>query len=70
MNIRRWIGRRQPTWQALDALLKKLETRGVKALSAEEIRQFASLYRSVSGDLARAKTNQVGERLVSDLQWV
>lgn len=68
MNIRRWIGRRQPTWQALDALLKKLETRGVKALSAEEIRQFASLYRSVSGDLARAKTNQVGERLVSDLQ--
>jgi hypothetical protein len=60
MNIQRWIGRRQPTWQALDVLLKKLETRGVKALSAEEIRQFASLYRSVSGDLARAKTNQVG----------
>ncbi|MGQ9871003.1 stage II sporulation protein M [Leptodesmis sp.] len=68
MNIQRWIGRRQPTWQALDTLLKKLEARGVKALSAEEIRQIASLYRSVSGDLARAKTNQVGERLVSDLQ--
>ncbi len=68
MNIQRWIGRRQPTWQALDTLLKKLEARGVKALSAEEIRQLASLYRSVSGDLARAKTNQVGERLVSDLQ--
>lgn len=68
MNIQRWIGRRQSTWQALDTLLKKLETRGVKALSAEEIRQIASLYRSVSGDLARAKTNQVGERLVSDLQ--
>lgn len=68
MNIQRWIGRRQPTWQALDTLLKKLETRGVKALSAEEIRQLASFYRSVSGDLARAKTNQVGERLISDLQ--
>lgn len=68
MNIQRWIGRRQPTWQALDTLLQKLETRGAKALSAAEIRHLASLYRSVSGDLARAKTNQVGERLVCDLQ--
>lgn len=68
MNIQRWIGRRQPTWQALDALLQKLETRGAKALSAAEIRQLARLYRSISGDLARAKTNQVGERLVNDLQ--
>jgi uncharacterized membrane protein SpoIIM required for sporulation len=68
MNIQRWIGRRQPTWEALDALLQKIESRGVKALSAAEIRQLASLYRSVSGDLARAKTNQVGERLVSNLQ--
>jgi uncharacterized membrane protein SpoIIM required for sporulation len=68
MNIHRWIGRRQPSWQTLDTLLKKLEKKGLKSLKADEIRQFASLYRSVSADLARAQTNQVGERLTRDLQ--
>ncbi|PZV14894.1 MAG: hypothetical protein DCF22_08160 [Leptolyngbya sp.] len=68
MNIQRWIGRRQPSWQALETLLKKLEGNGLKSLKAAEIRQLASLYRSVSADLARAKTNQVGERITRDLQ--
>jgi uncharacterized membrane protein SpoIIM required for sporulation len=68
MNIQRWIGRRQPSWQALEALLKKLDSNGLKSLKAGEIRQLASLYRSVSADLARAKTNHVGERIIRDLQ--
>lgn len=68
MNIQRWIGRRQPSWQALDELLRKLEKQGLKALNADEIRQLTSLYRSVSADLARAKTHQVGELMVRDLQ--
>ncbi|MGB7444299.1 MAG: stage II sporulation protein M, partial [Coleofasciculaceae cyanobacterium] len=33
-----------------------------------QIREMASLYRSVSADLARARTNQVGNILVQDLQ--
>jgi len=37
-------------------------------LQASEIRELASLYRSVSADLARARTNQVGNTLVQDLQ--
>ncbi len=68
MNIQRWIGRRQQSWQVLDALLQKVEKRGLKALRADEIRQLSSLYRSVSGDLARAKTNQVGDLMIRDLQ--
>ncbi|EKQ68125.1 putative membrane protein [Leptolyngbyaceae cyanobacterium JSC-12] len=68
MNIQRWIGHRQTSWNRLDELLKKLEKRGLKSLKADEIRQLASLYRSVSADLARAKTNQVGEMIVRDLQ--
>lgn len=68
MNIQRWIGRRQPSWQTLDELLKKLEQQGLKSLNADEIRQLASLYRSVSADLARAKTNQVGDLMIRDLQ--
>jgi uncharacterized membrane protein SpoIIM required for sporulation len=68
MNIQRWIARRQPSWNQLDALLNILEKRGLKSLKAGEIRQIASLYRSVSADLARAKTNQVGHLVVRDLQ--
>jgi uncharacterized membrane protein SpoIIM required for sporulation len=68
MNIKRWIGRREPNWKRLDALLSQVEKRGLKSLQASEIRELASLYRSVSADLARARTNQVGHILVQDLQ--
>lgn len=68
MNIQRWIARREPNWKRLDTLLKQVERKGTKSLKATEIKEFASLYRSVSADLARAKTNQVGNTLVQDLQ--
>src|SRR6476646_9828139 len=68
MNIQRWIARREPNWKRLDALLKQVEKRGLKSLPAAEIKELASLYRSASADLARARTNQVGVTLVQDLQ--
>jgi uncharacterized membrane protein SpoIIM required for sporulation len=68
MNIQRWIARREPTWKQLDELLKRVEKRGLKSLRGSEIRQLASLYRSVSADLARARTNQVGKLLIQNLQ--
>lgn len=68
MNIQRWIARREPNWQRLDMLLRQVEKKGLKSLQAAEIRELASLYRSVSADLARARTNQVGNVLVQDLQ--
>jgi uncharacterized membrane protein SpoIIM required for sporulation len=68
MNIQRWIARREPNWKRLDALLKQVEKKGLKSLGAEEIKELASLYRSVSADLARARTQQVGNTLVQDLQ--
>lgn len=68
MNIQRWIARREPNWKRLDTLLKRAEKQGLKSLSASEIKELASLYRSVSADLARARTHQVGDTLVRDLQ--
>ncbi len=68
MNIQRWVARREPNWKQLDNLLKKAEKKGIKSLSASEIRQLASLYRSISADLARAKTHEVGNTLVRELQ--
>ncbi|MEH2164601.1 MAG: stage II sporulation protein M [Nostoc sp.] len=68
MNIQRWIARREPNWQRLDALLKQIEKKGLKSLCAAEIRELASLYRSVAADLARARTQQIGNTLIQSLQ--
>ncbi len=68
MNIQRWIGRREASWRRLDALLQQVEKRGLKSLTADEIRTLASLYRSTAADLARARTHQVGNRIVQHLQ--
>jgi uncharacterized membrane protein SpoIIM required for sporulation len=70
MNVKRWIARRELDWKRLDALLTQIEKRGLRSLQTNEIRKLASLYRSVSADLARARTHQltVGNTLVHDLQ--
>lgn len=68
MNIKRWIARREPHWQALEALLYRLKRQGLQSLSAQELQQLASLYRTVSADLARAQTQRVGSRLTGLLQ--
>ena len=68
MNVQRWIARQESNWKRLDNLLQKVEKKGIKSLSAIEIKDLASLYRSVSADLARARTNQVGATLIQDLQ--
>ncbi|MBF1990718.1 stage II sporulation protein M [Fischerella thermalis] len=68
MNIQRWIARREANWLRLEVLLKQVEKKGLKSLPASEIRELASLYRSVSADLARARTQQVGNMLIQNLQ--
>ncbi len=68
MNIRRWIARREASWQQLNILLSQVEKRGLKSLSSEQIQQLASLYRSASADLARAKTHPVGDAITGELQ--
>jgi uncharacterized membrane protein SpoIIM required for sporulation len=68
MNIQRWIARRETNWKNLDLLLQQAEKKGIKSLSAIEIKQLASLYRSVAADLARAQTNKVGNTITQNLQ--
>ena len=68
MNTKRWIARKETNWKTLDRLLQKSEKKGLKSLSATEIKQLASLYRSVSADFAKAKTNKLGNTLIQDLQ--
>lgn len=68
MNIQRWIARREQSWQQLEQLLNQAEKTGIRSLTSEQVRQLASLYRSVSADLARAKGYPVGQSLLQDLQ--
>ncbi|MBW4517938.1 MAG: stage II sporulation protein M [Timaviella obliquedivisa GSE-PSE-MK23-08B] len=68
MNLQRWIARRETSWKQLDDLLKQVEKRGLKSLQAGEIQKLASLYRSVSADLARARTQGLGHLMVQNLQ--
>lgn len=68
MNIKRWIGRREENWQRLDSLLRKVEQKKLKSLKYGEITELASLYRSVAADLARARTQEVGNTLIQSLQ--
>ena len=68
MNVKRWIARREGSWRQLEALLQQSERRGLRSLSGPQVRQMASLYRSVSADLARAKSNAVGQVVIQDLQ--
>ncbi len=68
MNIKRWIARREPSWQQLEILLRQAEQRGLKSMGVIQIKQVASLYRSVAADLARAQTTQVSQTLIQDLQ--
>ncbi|MEM8717786.1 MAG: stage II sporulation protein M [Cyanobacteria bacterium P01_G01_bin.39] len=68
MNVQRWIARRESNWKRLDQLLEQAEKKGIKSLKADEIKDLASLYRSVSADLARARTRKVSNTLTQDLQ--
>jgi uncharacterized membrane protein SpoIIM required for sporulation len=68
MNIQRWIGRREPNWLRLDALLKQIDKKGIKSLQHKEICELASLYRTVAADLSRARTQQLGNTLIQNLQ--
>lgn len=68
MNIQRWIARREPNWLRLEVLLKQIDKKGLKSLPANEIRELASLYRTVAADLARARTQQVGNTIIQNLQ--
>ncbi|WP_419948383.1 stage II sporulation protein M [Candidatus Palauibacter sp.] len=47
---------RRQAWEAYTALVDKGRSRGLGALTEEEVRAFGRLYRGVTADLARART--------------
>lgn len=68
MNVQRWIARREKSWRQLEQLLSQAETQGLNSLQPDQIQQIASLYRSVSADLARAQSRSLSGTVIRDLQ--
>lgn len=55
MNQSTFVARRSPAWNELDQLLHRIERRGVRTLSTEEILKLGRLYRAATSDLAYAQ---------------
>ncbi|MBV9233557.1 MAG: stage II sporulation protein M [Candidatus Eremiobacteraeota bacterium] len=62
-----FVERRSPTWQRLDALLRRVERRGSRALPPDEILELGRLYRAIASDLAYAQGRGYGPPLIEYL---
>ncbi len=62
-----FVERRSGTWQRLDALLRRIERRGARALTPEEIYELGRLYRATTSDLVHAQEGRYDSRLLEYL---
>lgn len=51
----RWLAKRKPYWDRLEAIIKKAGHRGVGALSHAELQELGLLYRQIAADLATVR---------------
>lgn len=63
MNVERWLKARKPSWEKLEALLVRVEKRGVQDLDRNELQELGRLYRLTSADLSRARAMKLGQNV-------
>lgn len=66
-DVTRFMRERAPVWQELERALAVVEQRGIDALGLDGARRFGALYRTVSSDLIRARTELVDASVVDYL---
>lgn len=66
-DVSRFVQRGTPVWEELEQTILVLDQRGLKSLSMDQARRFGQLYRSVSSDLIRARTELVDAAVVDYL---
>jgi uncharacterized membrane protein SpoIIM required for sporulation len=66
-DVGRFLQHRTPVWEELERTIFQLDQKGLKSFSMEEARRFGQLYRSVSSDLIRARTELVDAAVVDYL---
>ncbi len=62
-----FINQKKATWERLGAIVDRSRRRGLTALADEEIAELGRLYRSVTSDLAVARRDFAGHRVVDYL---
>jgi uncharacterized membrane protein SpoIIM required for sporulation len=55
MREKRFVGAAKPRWDRLEALIARIDRRGIRALDARDIDELALDYRAVTSDLALAR---------------
>jgi len=50
-----WIEQRRENWSKLDALVLRVESDGLRALTGDELREFGLLYRQTAADLSATR---------------
>jgi uncharacterized membrane protein SpoIIM required for sporulation len=58
-----WIDSRKDNWNRLDALVRQVETSGVKSLSPAELRDLGLLYRQGAADLSAVRSDRTSRTL-------
>ncbi len=58
-DVERFLREREKTWHELEGMLASVERAGTRSLGIDGARRFAKLYRQVSADLVRARTELV-----------
>jgi uncharacterized membrane protein SpoIIM required for sporulation len=66
-DVNRFVQERTAAWGRLEQLLRHVEESGLGSLNLAGAREFGKLYRSVSSDLIRARTEQVNATVVDYL---
>ncbi|HJL17082.1 MAG TPA: stage II sporulation protein M [Sandaracinaceae bacterium LLY-WYZ-13_1] len=66
-DVNTFLGERRADWEELERLLSQVEREGLASLEIEGARRFGKLYRSVSSDLIRARTELVDASVVDYL---
>ncbi|MCA9606632.1 MAG: stage II sporulation protein M [Myxococcales bacterium] len=66
-DVNRFLVERRSEWDELESLLARVEREGMKALGIDGARRFGKLYRSVSSDLIRARTELVDVAVIDYL---
>src|SRR5437867_12720736 len=65
--LERFVAERQGDWTRLEGLLARVQGGNLRALSADDLEEMARLYQLAASDLARARRDFPGDRVVSYL---
>src|SRR5438477_10434248 len=65
--LERFVDERQGDWTQLETLLPRAQRGSLRSLSADDLEEMARLYQLAASDLARARRDFPGDRVVTYL---